>query len=227
MPSFDITLKSDIDETYRVSRIMRDFDVKLENSIEHIRGGVELPENWKIGLIVGNSGTGKTTIAKTLWPDLIITKDFDYLAKSVIDDMPSNCKFEDISKMFYSVGFGSVPSWLKPFSVLSNGEKMRVNLARALLERDFIVFDEFTSVVDRTIAKTMCKATHKAIHRLDGKQFVAVTCHHDVLEYLAPDWVFNTDTMTFSFMNAHPLNKISTFENVQLTSGQNLDVITI
>ena len=39
MPSFDITLKSDIDETYRVSRIMRDFDVKLENSIEHIRGG--------------------------------------------------------------------------------------------------------------------------------------------------------------------------------------------
>ena len=47
--------------------------------------------------------------------------------------MPENIETKDIEKMFYSVGFGSVPSWLKPYNVLSNGEKMRVDLARALL----------------------------------------------------------------------------------------------
>ena len=226
MPTFDINLKSDIDPTFRVQKIMADFDVQAEHACEHFKGSIDLPKDWKIGLIVGNSGTGKTTIAKTLWPEALVTSGFQYNAKSVVDDMPK-ASVEDISKMFYAVGFGSVPSWLKPYHALSNGEKMRVDLARALMERNFIVFDEFTSVVDRTVAKTMCKATNKAIHRMDGKQFVAVTCHHDVIEYLAPDWIFNTDTMTFSFMTAHSQNKISTFENVGLASGQNLGVITI
>lgn len=226
MPTFDINLKSDIDPTFRVQKIMADFDVRAEHACEHFKGSIDLPKDWKIGLIVGNSGTGKTTIAKTLWPEALITSGFQYKAKSVIDDMPQ-VSVDDISRTFYAVGFGSVPSWLKPYHALSNGEKMRVDLARALLERNFIVFDEFTSVVDRTIAKTMCKATHKAIHRMDGKQFVAVTCHHDVVEYLAPDWIFNTDTMTFSFTIAHSQNKISTFENAGLASGQNLGVITI
>ena len=84
--------------------------------------------------------------------DLI--RSFDYKAKSVIDDMPKNCTMEEIERTFYAVGFGSVPSWLKPYHVLSNGEKMRVDLARAILENDFFVFDEFTSVVDRQVAQT-------------------------------------------------------------------------
>ena len=42
---------------------------------------------------------------------------------TVVDDMSKNVSIDDITKMFYSVGFGSVPSWLKPYSVLSNGEK--------------------------------------------------------------------------------------------------------
>ena len=32
-------------------------------------GGVELPAGWQVGLIVGGSGTGKTTIAKELFKD--------------------------------------------------------------------------------------------------------------------------------------------------------------
>lgn len=96
--------------------------------------------------------------------------------------------------MFYSVGFGSVPSWLKPYSVLSNGEKVRADLARAMLEKDFIVFDEFTSVVDRQVAKVASIAIHKAIKRLE-KKFIAISCHYDILEWLEPDWVFDTNEM--------------------------------
>lgn len=151
MPHFDIVKKTDVEKTYRVARIMGDFDVKKDHSNEHFVGDINIPDDWQIGVIVGGSGTGKSTIAKELFGDQLITG-FDWKSKSVVDDMPKDCEMDEIEHMFYTVGFGSVPSWLKPYAVLSNGEKMRVELARALLERDFVVFDEFTSVVDRQVA---------------------------------------------------------------------------
>lgn len=104
----------------------------------------------------------------------------------------------EIYQALTAVGFASPPDWLKSYHVLSNGEKMRCDIARAMTEnKDMFVFDEFTSVVDRNIAKVASLAIQKAIRRND-KKFIAVTCHHDVQEWLMPDWVFNTDTMTFS-----------------------------
>lgn len=122
MQNFDIIKKSDVDVTFRVAKIMSDFDIQPQHATERFTGKFELPQQWNIGVIVGGSGTGKTTIAKELFGKNLITK-FDYKAKSVIDDMPKNVSVDEITKMFYSCGFGSVPSWLKPYSVLSNGEK--------------------------------------------------------------------------------------------------------
>jgi hypothetical protein len=34
----------------------------------------------------------------------------------------------------------------------------------------------------------------KNVRRHPGKQFVAVTCHSDVVDWLEPDWMFRTDT---------------------------------
>ena len=74
---------------------------------------------------------------------------------------------------------------------------MRVDIARALLEPNpLVVFDEFTSVVDRNIAKISSFAVQKAIRRSD-KKFIAVGCHFDVEDWLLPDWVFDTNSMTF------------------------------
>ena len=64
------------------------------------------------------------------------------------------------------------------------------------MSREAIRFDEFTSVVDRNIAQISSLAIQKAIRRKDAK-FIAVTCHYDVQEWLMPDWVFNTDDMSF------------------------------
>lgn len=226
MQNFDIVRKSDIEETFRVRRIMDDFDVKLEHSNEHFTGEINYPEEWQIGIIVGNSGTGKTTIANELFKNDII-KGFKYVAKSVIDDMPKDASLNDIEKMFYSVGFGSVPSWLKPYTVLSNGEKMRVDLARAMLEKDFIVFDEFTSVVDRNVAKISSLAIAKAIRQHKEKKFIAVTCHEDIIEWLNPDWILNTNTMQCFFTQAHVLAKDLLSENVSVQNGKSLGNITI
>lgn len=74
---------------------------------------------------------------------------------------------------------------------------MRCDLARAILSKEkLFVFDEFTSVVDRNVAKIGSFAMQKAIRKTD-KQFIAVTCHYDVEDWLLPDWVFDTNTMTF------------------------------
>lgn len=225
MQHFSIDKKNKVDKTFRVSKIMADFDVDPKHSNEHFEGDFDLPEKWNVGIIVGKSGTGKTTIAKDMFGEELISG-FEYKHKSVIDDMPKNKSVEDISKAFYSVGFGSVPSWLKPYAVLSNGEKMRVDIARSILEKDFIVFDEFTSVVDREVAKVASMAVSKAI-RKQNKKFIAVTCHYDVIDYLEPDWIFNTDTMTFSFTTGDDLNKRSQLENATDQNGENLGSIII
>lgn len=223
MPHFDIVKKSNIKDTFRVSKIKADFDIKNEHSNERFVGDIEMPENWQIGVIVGGSGTGKTTIATQLFGDKICK--FDYNADSVIDDMP-NVSFDEISKMFYAVGFGSVPSWLKPYNVLSNGEKMRVDLARALLTNDFVVFDEFTSVVDRQIAETACLAINKAIKKTN-KKFIAISCHYDILDWLKPDWVFDTNEMKSFFGQSHNQQSNLKSENATVVSGASLDVIII
>ena len=225
MPTFDIIKKSDIDNTFRVSKIMDDFDVKPEHSTEEFHGEIKFPDNWQIGIIVGGSGTGKSTIGRELFGDLI-NDDFEYTAKSVIDDMPGK-NIQEIQKMFYAVGFGSVPSWLKPYHVLSNGEKMRVDLARKMLSSDFVVFDEFTSVVDRQVAKVMSIAINKAIKRYPNKKFVAIGCHFDVIEFLQPDWIFNTDKMQQVFQFPHEVNSNMKSENAANLSGVNLNVIII
>jgi len=194
MPSFDIVRKNRPSNSFRIANVIGQFDISSANYDEHFVGDITLPKNWSVGVIFGNSGTGKTTIAKELFTNNYITQ-FVYTADNILDDMPKNCDIKTITKIFNSVGFSSPPSWLKPYNVLSNGEKMRVDLARAILEeKEMIVFDEFTSVVDRNIAKIGSYAVQKAV-RKSNKQFIAVSCHEDIIEWLEPDWVFNTNTM--------------------------------
>ena len=206
MPNFDIVKEVKPKQSFRVASVMGKFDLQSDHIVERFTGNIDMPENWQIGLIVGKSGTGKTTIAKQLFPESYITS-YDYTAETILDDMPKNCSVDQITSAFNSVGFSSPPSWLKPYAVLSNGQKMRVDLARAILEdQNLFVFDEFTSVVDRNVAQIGSFAMQKAI-RKTSKKFIAVTCHFDVKDWLLPDWIFDTDTMTFQSLEGQKKNR--------------------
>lgn len=200
MPSFDIVRETTPSESFRVNAVRGMFGLQDKVIQEHFTGDFTLPEKWNVGLIVGRSGTGKSTIAQELFGENIV-RAYKWTHDNILDDMPQGATTKEITSVLTSVGFSSPPSWLKPFSVLSNGEKMRCEIARAMLDdNDLFAFDEFTSVVDRNIAKLSSLAIQKAIRRKE-KKFIAITCHYDVQEYLMPDWVFCTDDMTFSLLN--------------------------
>ena len=199
-------------------------DVKLE---KHFKGSIPIEDNdWQVGVIVGRSGSGKTSIAKHLFPEAYI-RGLEYSHKCVLDDFPQELETSEITRMLCSVGFASPPDWLKSYDCLSQGEKMRVDIARALcLDKSVIVFDEFTSVVDREIAKVSAFAISKAVRR-SKKKFIAVTCHYDVVDWLEPDWVFSTDTMEFTRKKeaGRPLNSKSI--GAALPFGRCFGTITI
>src|SRR3990170_4126056 len=209
MPRFEFVKSWNQPQSFRAQSVVGSYtlsDVKLEK-----RFIGELPlesEDWQVGVIVGRSGTGKTSIAKQLFPDAYV-KGFEYTHSCVLDDFSEELETAEITRTLCSVGFASPPDWLKSYDCLSQGEKMRVDVARALCSgKDLIVFDEFTSVVDREVAKIAAFAIGKAVRRQKGKRFIAVTCHYDVVDWLEPDWVFCTDTMVFDRKkeSGRPLN---------------------
>ena len=200
MPTANIIKTNCLQNSFRVKQIIDRHELGPKSADLNLR--IDLPiekTNWQIGIICGSSGSGKSTIAKELFPESYI-REFKYGEKAIIDEVALNVEVNEISQVFNSVGFGTIWNWLKPYSVLSCGEKMRVDLARAILEdRSLIVFDEFTSVVDRGIAKVASFAIAKAI-RKRNKQFIAVTCHRDIIEWLEPDWIYDTDKKEFFFV---------------------------
>jgi GNAT superfamily N-acetyltransferase len=194
MSSITITVESPIEDTPRVQQVRGLFDLPPA-AHSRLTWQVALPLHerpWHIGLIVGPSGCGKSTIARTLWPDALSrSSNLDWpTSRSLLDGFPESLSVKEVTALLCAVGFSSPPAWLRPFHVLSTGQQFRATLARLLAEpTPLVVCDEFTSVVDRTVAQVGSAALAKAV-RSRGRQFVAVTCHEDVAEWLQPDWTY-------------------------------------
>lgn len=144
-----------------------------------------LPSEFNIGVIYGSSGSGKSTLLNEFGQELQPKWEKN---KSIMShfDTPD----EAINKLG-AVGLNTIPSWYKPYHVLSNGEKFRADLARKI--KDNAVLDEFTSVVDRNVAKAASVSLSKYIKKNNIKNIVIATCHDDVIDWLEPDWVINAN----------------------------------
>lgn len=140
------------------------------------------PTEYKLGLIVGGSGTGKSSLLKHFG--------------SVSDHSwnPSQAVASQVDPtMLMKVGLSSIPSLCRPYHVLSEGEKHRADIAQSLT-LGAPVIDEFTSTVHRDLARSICIGLRRYIDKSEGVQLVLATCHEDVAAWLCPDWIFNTNT---------------------------------
>lgn len=188
-----IVLKSKISHDEYTNEALKSFDVPFsEESEVIIENNIEPPEKWNIGLIYGPSGSGKSTLLKSFGK----IQSYDWNEKPIICNL-NKVSPAEASKTLSSVGLSSIPAWLRPFHCLSNGEQFRANLARTIVENDdLILIDEFTSVVDRNVAKSASFALQKFI-RKNNKKVVLVSCHADIIDWVQPDWIYNpTEAVT-------------------------------
>jgi ABC-type ATPase involved in cell division/GNAT superfamily N-acetyltransferase len=195
-------VESPIEPSFRVEQVRGMFDVPEQASIRH-EWDVDIPveeTDWQIGLVVGPSGSGKTTIGRRLFPEALFHAGYEWPeTRAVVDGFPAHLDGREITQALSSVGFSSPPHWLKRYGHLSNGQKFRCELARLMLEEAAVVlFDEFTSVVDRDAAKVSSAAVAKALRRRGRPKLIALSCHYDVIDWLDPDWVYNTADGNFA-----------------------------
>ena len=145
--------------------------------------------HWNIMLICGKSGSGKSTILREIGNVKPIEYDYN---KAVISQFNGYTE-EEVCDLLGGVGLSSVPTWLRKPQELSNGERARLDLCKAIYDAgkgQIIYVDEFTSVVNRDVAKSMSHALQRYIRQKDLKIVIA-SCHFDIIEWLNPNYIFN------------------------------------
>jgi ABC-type ATPase involved in cell division len=148
-------------------------------------------DNWDILLICGKSGSGKSTILREIYGD-VKPVEYDY-TKCVISQFPRLTE-EEVCDLLSSIGLASVPTWLRKPQELSNGERARLDIAKAIYDANggVVLLDEYTSVVNRAAAKSMSYALQRYA-RQKGLKIIIASCHFDIVEWLQPDYMFNLE----------------------------------
>lgn len=193
----DINVHSTIEKTIRTKQLESMFEVPAsEKTSFKIGFDADIDsESWNIGLIVGPSGCGKSMILNKHFGKPV---DLEWKSGAVVNSFDEKLSIQQITTACQSVGFNTIPAWLRPFHVLSNGEQFRAAIARRILELDGIItIDEFTSVVDRQVAKIASHAIQKFV-RKEKKQLVVAACHYDIVDWLQPDWIIEPASQSFT-----------------------------
>jgi uncharacterized protein len=144
----------------------------------------------------GASGSGKSTLLNAMYEqvaaearvrveDIALERD-----AAVIDcvDGPLAGALEVLMR----AGLSDVPSLLQPPATLSEGQKWRYRLARALMSGKRVIFaDEFCASLDAVTAMVIAYQLRKTADRT-GCAFVLAGCREDVVGELRPErtvWV--------------------------------------
>ena len=169
----------DIDDTVKNIAQANDYDFNGTSTFK-VPSFIK-PIDYNIGVIMGPSGTGKSSLLKHFGHQLSFKPNPKKAISSQIDP-----------NLLMKMGLSTIPSLCRPYHVLSNGEKHRCDLAYTL-EHDGLVFDEFTSTVHRQLAMAISISLSKYV-KSNNLKLTLATCHEDVINWLEPDWVFNTIT---------------------------------
>ena len=142
-----------------------------------------------LALFVGPSGSGKSSIMRAAAAQLE-TIDAAKLALPevpLVDALPG--RVDDRLATLSACGLGEARLMLRTPAELSDGQRDRFRIAYALskcTEGSFVVLDEFTAALDRTLAKVVAFNVRKLVTR-SGVGLLAATTHEDIVDDLQPD----------------------------------------
>ena len=155
----------------------------------------ELPQELKgvdfqILVITGASGSGKSTLLK----EFVAGGAYHYSDNSYDCNKAIVSNFEtpiEASNKLSATGLNSMPVWCRTRNVLSVGEGFRADIAINL--KSYTIFDEFTSTIDRNVAKSTCNGLQRYIRENNLTNMIFCSCHKDFIPYLKSDIVIDLD----------------------------------
>lgn len=216
LKKYKVRLESPVSDSFRCVRAANSLDINMnEKSVHELEVDADLDSPFNIGLILGASGSGKTTLAKQIYGEDALTTIID-TSKPIIEQFPKEWSYDDCANALAGMGLTSVPCWIRPVYTLSNGQKARAEAALGLSKTDnsIHIIDEWTSVVDRTVAKVMSHCVQKHA-RKSNKKIILLSCHYDVIEWLNPDWIIDCNKQEFIDRRALSLDDRKRSEQLQ------------
>ena len=186
--------------------IRKKYDIK-----DYVESPVLIPDLPQDGivLIVGTSGSGKSTILRTKGHDSQVQFDPQV---NVVENFSTPERGEEL---LLATGLRSIPTWFRPPYTLSNGEHHRFVMALCL-DQGIRVIDEFTSVVDRDTAKSLAYSMRQYYDRSGQTEPLYIaSCHRDIIDWLDPDWVYDTDLQKLD--NRRLLHRLGRRPEITLT----------
>lgn len=196
--SIEVILQSPVSDNFRCKMACDSLDIDIKKkSVHHLKiENINIPENWNVGLVYGASGSGKTTLSKKIFGEDVFKVILDE-NEPIINQFPQEYNYEQCAELLSGIGLNSVPCWVRPVKTLSNGQRARAEACLLMCQNNGIInIDEWTSVVDRTVAKGMSHCLQK-FARKNNKQIILLSCHYDVLEWLIPDWLIDCNEQKF------------------------------
>lgn len=155
--------------------------------------------------ITGESGGGKSTLLKEIERKLRRSKEFrQILNMAELSISEDEILIHGIGKDAYEamkllnyVGLGEAFLYVRRFKELSDGQRYRYMLAKALFSgAKTIIMDEFLATLDRITAKVVAYLTQKIARKM-GLTIIAASTHEDIIQDLNPDLLivkrFGTD----------------------------------
>jgi GNAT superfamily N-acetyltransferase len=204
MPTITVRLDCPVARSFRACQVAGMFDVPLEERLAHelVAEVPGLEEPWTIGVIAGPSGSGKTTLARAAFGSIYESPPWPSDGAMIECLDGGGASMKTLAHLLVGAGLGSVPAWLKPYHVLSTGERFRADLARAVFTcgDPVLVIDEFAGSLDRAVAQTSAAALQRLLRSESvtapvrkPARLVALTCHDEIAAWLEPDWVLRLD----------------------------------
>jgi uncharacterized protein len=176
--------------TSRTALVMDHFGIGFETGRRTIAENLELElQPGELVCFTGESGSGKSSLLRETARQLEHVVDLNQLPLepvSLVDGLRGS--FDEGMRWLSLCGLGEATLMLRRPGELSDGERFRYRLALALSHRPrWILVDEFTATLDRTLAKVIAFNARRVCSR-EGIGFLLATTHDDILGDLQPDW---------------------------------------